>query len=454
MSKLSALVIIVGGGFSGIAAAKKLHEAGISFLVLEARERLGGRVFTKNLSADLYLDLGGQWIGPTQNRMYQLCEEQGLETFDTYDQGRNILDLGGKIRTYSGLIPKMDPLSLLNLDLILKKLERLARQLDINSPWTHPKAKAFDSVSLDFFIRKNSLTKSCEKVIRVGCETVFACELNEVSLLHALFYIRSGTSLECLINIKNGAQQHRIKGGMQSLVEQMAHPFLDKIRFNSPVTSIAKKEKEVRLTCGNIAYTTRKIILSVPPPLLAQIRFTPELPVAKRKLLERYAMGHVGKCFMIYSKPFWREKGFSGQVVSDNNSPFQTLFDCSPYEGKYGIILGFTIGNRAKSYFLQNEMERKSKMLEILEVYFGSEAKHPVNYFDYTMSDEIWSSGCYAGLKPTGAWTGFRDAYSKPSDPFYFAGTEASTRWNGYIEGAVLAGEAASLQVIKSLDHD
>lgn len=454
MSKLSPLVIIVGGGFSGIAAAKKLHEAGISFLVLEARDRLGGRVFTKNLSDDLYLDLGGQWIGPTQNRMYQLCEEQGLETFDTYDQGKNILDLGGKIRTYAGLIPKMDPFSLINLDLILKKLERLARQVDINTPWTHPKANAYDSVSLDYFVRKNSLTKSCEKVIRVGCETIFACELNEISLLHALFYIRSGTSLECLINIKNGAQQHRIKGGMQPLVEQMAHPFLDKIRFNSPVISIEKKEKEVRVICENMEYSTRKIILSVPPPLLAKIRFTPELPVEKRRLLERYAMGHVGKCFMIYGKPFWREKGFSGQVVSDKNSPFQTLFDCSPFDGKFGIVMGFTIGNRAKSYFLQNEMERKSKMQEILEVYFGPEAKHPVNYLDYTMSDETWSSGCYAGLMPTGAWTGFRDAYRKPADPFYFAGTEASTRWNGYIEGAVLAGEAASHQVIESLDHD
>lgn len=454
MSKLSPLVIIVGGGFSGIAAAKKLYEAGISFLVLEARERLGGRVFTKTISEGLYLDLGGQWIGPTQDRMYQLCEEHGLETFETYDQGKNILDLGGKIRTYAGMIPKMDPCSLINLDLILKKLEKLARQIDINYPWSHPKAKKFDAVSLDHFIRKNSLTKSCEKVIRVGCETVFACELNEISLLHALFYIRSGTSLECLINIKNGAQQHRIKGGMQPLVEQMALPFQDRIRFNSPVTGIEKTGNEVQVKGNDFEYTAQKIILSVPPPLLAKIRFTPDLPTEKRQLLERYSMGHVGKCFMVYEKPFWREKGFSGQAVADKNSPFQTLFDCSPADGRFGVLMGFTIGNRAKSFFLQDENARKAQLQEILELYFGQDSKHPTMYKDFTISDEIWSSGCYAGIMPTGAWTGFEDAYRKPSNPYYFAGTEASTRWNGYIEGAVLAGEAASLQVIKSLQHD
>jgi monoamine oxidase len=453
MSSSSPQVLIIGGGFSGIAAAKKLAEAGISFLVLEARERLGGRVYTKSFSEDLYLDLGGQWIGPTQDRMYQLCEEFGMETFETYDQGKNILDLGGKIRTYSGLIPKMDPISLINLDLILKKLERLARQIDINSPWQHPKAADFDAVSLDYFIRKYSYTPSCLEVIRVGCATVFACELNEISLLHALFYIRSGTSLETLINIKNGAQQHRIKGGMQPLVEQMALPFLDKIRFNSPVLEVEKKGKMIQVRGENFELNTQKLIFAVPPPLLAKIRISPELPVEKRQLLQRYSMGYVGKCFMIYKEPFWRQQGFSGQAVADENSPFQTLFDCSPADGKYGIMMGFTIGNRAKAYFIQSEEERKSQMREVLEVYFGHEAKKPIRYADFTMSDEIWSSGCYAGIMPTGAWTGFQDSYRKPLDPFYFAGTEASPKWNGYIEGAVLAGETASIQVINALRH-
>ena len=196
MNQQSVQVAIIGGGFSGIAAAKKLYESGISFLVLEARDRLGGRVFTRKFEGGYYLDFGGQWIGPTQDRMYALCKELGLNYFETYNQGKNILDLGGKLKTYRGTIPKLDPFSLINLDWLIRKLEKLAAQIDPEAPWKHPKASTFDGQNLDQFLKKYSKTKACYEVIRVGCETIFACDPHEISLLHTLFYIRSGTSLD------------------------------------------------------------------------------------------------------------------------------------------------------------------------------------------------------------------------------------------------------------------
>jgi monoamine oxidase len=444
-------VIIVGGGFSGIAAAKKLHESGVSFRVLEARDRLGGRVFTKTISEDLYLDFGGQWIGPTQDRMYELCQEYGIEYFETYNQGKNILDLRGKIKTYSGVIPKIDLLSLINLDWLIRKLERLARQIDLNSPWSHPKAGEFDSQSLADFLKKNSKTDPCFQVIRLGCETIFACELQELSLLHALFYIRSGTSLDCLINIKNGAQQHRIKGGMQTIVDRMAKDFSEHISFNSPVRKIEKTDTGILVYSDIGSYSCQKVIFAVPPPLLDEIDIIPPLSQDKKMLLKNYPMGQVGKCFMIYKNPFWRKSGFSGQAVSDDASPFQTLFDCSPVDGNFGILMGFAIGNRARTYFDLSKEDRESRMKSLLVSYFGSEASSCIRYEDFTMTDEIWSRGCFAALMPTGAWTNFQDAYRKSEDQFYFAGTEAATRWHGYIEGAVLAGESAASEVLHSL---
>lgn len=451
MSNSSPKVLIVGGGFSGIAAAKKLHESGISFQVLEARERLGGRVFTKTLTEDLYVDFGGQWIGPTQDRMYELCREYGIEYFETYNQGKNILDLRGKIKTYTGVIPKIDLFSLLNLDWVIRKLERLARQIDLNSPWSHPKAGEFDSQTLEDFLRKNSKTNACYQVIRVGCETIFACELHELSLLHALFYIKSGTSLDCLINIRNGAQLHRIKGGMQTIVDKMAEAFPENIRFNSPVRKIEKTDSGILITSDSGSFTCEKVIFAVPPPLLEEIEIFPGLSEEKKNLIKDYPMGRVGKCFMVYKSPFWRKSGFSGQAVSDGITPFQTLFDCSPANSNYGILMGFTIGNRAKSYFELSKEVRKSQMQKLLVSYFGSEAANSIRYEDFTMTDETWSRGCYAALMPTGAWTNFRDSYRKSADPFFFAGTEAATRWHGYIEGAVLAGESAANEVLISL---
>ena len=383
--------------------------------------------------------------------MYELCREYGIEYFETYNQGKNILDLRGKIKAYTGVIPKIDLISLLNLDWVIRKMERIARQIDLNSPWSHPKAGEFDSQTLEDFLRRNSKTNACYQVIRVGCETIFACELNELSLLHALFYIKSGTSLDCLINIKNGAQLHRIKGGMQTIVNKMAEDFPENIRFNSPVRKIEKTDSGILVTSDSGSFTCEKVIFAVPPPLLGEIEILPGLSQEKKNLLQDYPMGRVGKCFMIYKTPFWRKSGFSGQAVSDGNTPFQTLFDCSPANLNHGILMGFTIGNRAKTYFELSKEDRKSQMQSLLVSYFGKEAANAIRYEYFTMTDETWSRGCYAALMPKGAWTNFQDTYRKSADPFFFAGTEAATRWHGYIEGAVLAGEAAANEVILSL---
>lgn len=453
MSEHSVSVAIIGGGFSGIAAAKKLHEAGVSFLVLEARERLGGRVYTKCFDRDYYLDLGGQWIGPTQDRMYELCHELGVSYFGTYNQGKNILDLGEKLKTYRGTIPKLDFFSLLSLDWLIRKIEKLARQIDPKAPWNHPKAKEWDSQHLDEFLLKHSKTKACYNVIRVGCETIFACDPDQLSLLHALFYIRSGTSLDCLIHVKGGAQQDRIKGGMQTLVEAMAKPFLNQIRFQSPVKAITHSLSGVTIEGNYFSVHAEKVILAVPPPLLAQISFSPVLPSQKLQLLHNYPMGRVAKCFMIYEKPFWRELGFSGQSVADDKTPFQTLYDCSPADSSKGILMGFVVGSRAEQFFSIEKTERKEKMESVLFRYFGEKAKESIEYQEFSMADEAWSRGCYAALMQPHAWTEFQDAYRSSIPPLYFAGTEAATKWHGYIEGAVLAGESAASEILAATHH-
>ena len=444
-------VIIIGAGFSGVAAAKKLHEAAIPFLLVEARERLGGRVYTKQISEELYLDLGGQWIGPSQDRMYALCKSYSLEYFETYDQGYNVLDLKKQVKKFKGLIPNLDLFSLINLDFVLKKLERLAKTIPEDSPWLHPKALEFDQVSLAAFVAKHCKTKSCQKVITLALETVFAAELNEVSLLHALFYFKSGRDLNTLINIKNGAQLHRIAGGMQTLVERMAQPFMEQIKFNHPVDRIRKEDGVFTVKGEGFSYKAKKIIMAIPPILAGKINFHPMLSSAKRQVMDRIAMGQVGKCFMVYQKPFWRESGFSGQAFADEHSPFQSMFDASPKEADFGIMLAFTIGNRAKAYFENTKEKRKAIMLSKLVAYFGKDAELPMLYEDFSMTDEAWSRGCYAGIYPTGAWTGFQDAYSKTENDIYWAGTEASKVWFGYIEGAVRAGETAADNILSDL---
>lgn len=444
-------VVIIGGGFSGIAAARALHQRNIPFILLEARDRLGGRTYTKPLAGDRYVDLGGQWIGPTQDRMYELAREYGIAWYDTYNEGKNLLDLNEKLRSYTGLIPKMDVVSLINIDFVLKKLERMARRISVDTPWSHPSAQHWDSLTLEAFVRKHCWTKNCYKVVRAGLETVYACELNEVSLLHALFYIRSGTNLNNLLSIEQGAQQHRLEGGMQPLVEKMAEPFKTSIRLNAPVRSIRDTGNGIVVEADGWSITSSRVILAVPPVLISDIRFTPELPLRKTQLLQKMSMGIVGKVLAIYPKPFWRTNGFSGQVVADEHAPFQTLFDASPAHGEYGALMAFCIADRARDFFSREESERRKLTLACFTRYFGQEAATPEHYVDHCWANEAWSRGCYAALYPTGAWTNFQDTLAAPVGPIHFAGTETSKVWYGYIEGAVRAGERAAQEVMKAL---
>lgn len=444
--------IVVGAGFSGLAAGRILHKENKSFLLLEARDRVGGRTHTRHFENGKYVDIGGQWIGPTQDRMYDLAREHGIEWYETYNEGKNILDLNRVIKTYTGLIPKMDIPSLINIDMVLKKLDRMAKKIELSNPWSTSQAKTWDSMSLETFARKHCYTRNCYKVVRAGLETVYACELNEVSLLHALFYIRSGTNLNVLLSIKDGAQQHRIKGGMQPFAEKLAKKFQTSIRLNNPVKRITQSDDLISVSGDGFEYKAKRVIVAIPPVLIQDIEFSPSLPLKKQQLLQKLSMGIVGKVFGVYEKPFWRKNGFSGQVVADEHAPFQTFFDSSPADSSYGVLLAFCIANRARDFFLQDEQSRKKIALEYFERYFGEEAAQPLYYTDHCWADEAWSKGCYAGIYPTGAWTNFENELAKPYGSIFWAGTETSDVWYGYIEGAVRAGERTAQEVLNSLN--
>lgn len=440
--------IIIGGGFAGISAARTLHKRGKSFVVLEARDRLGGRVHSTKVLDDVTIELGGQWIGPTQDRMYELVDEFNIETFPTYDDGKCVLDLNKKISTYSGLIPKVDVISLFYIDSAIKKLDKMAKTISVDAPWSHPKAKEWDSMSLASFLQKKIKTKKALQIIQAGFETVMACKLSEVSLLHVLFYIKSGKNVDTLLNIKNGAQQDRIVGGMQRIVEKMASPFSSNIHFESPVVKIEQHEKGCTVYTKTQSFQSEKIIIAIPPVLAGRLEYSPPLSIAKQQLLQKIPMGIVVKCYAVYKTPFWRKKGYSGEAVTDENSMHQTVFDNGAPNADYGVLIGFSIANRATELMKFTVEERKELFVKTLVRYFGEEAKDISHYEDKCWAEEEFSQGCYVGYLPPGVWTHYKDEIRNPENNIHWAGTETATVWNGYIEGAVRSGMRAANEIL------
>lgn len=442
--------IIVGAGFAGLTAARRLAEAGLRVKLLEARDRVGGRVHTHHLDESTYVDLGAQWVGPTQDAIYALAAEFGIPTFPTYNQGRNTLLLNGRVSTYQGLIPKLDPLSLWNLDRVLKRLERLTARIDLDDLAGSPNAMRLDQQSLGAFLDRHVRFANARQIIDAGLETIFAAGAAEISLLFALFYAKSGTSLNSLLEIDRGAQQDRFVGGAQPLLQRLAEPLGDAVRLSWPVRRVSQTATGVTVSGERGSETCARLIIAIPPTLAGRIDYHPLLPALRDQLTQRMPMGTVIKCYAVYESPFWRERGLSGQAVADASSPLQTVFDNSPVDGKPGMLMGFSLAGRARQLLRRSADERRRIVLNEFVRLFGPDAATPCHYIDRSWADEEWSRGCYTGLMPPGTVTGYSDALRRPCGRIHWAGTETATRWNGYIEGAIQSGHRAADEVLQA----
>ncbi len=440
-------VIVVGAGYSGLTSAKKLIDLKKKVLVLEARDRVGGRVFTQIRADGSYIDLGGAWVGPSQDKFYELIKKCNILTFPTYDDGKSRIWFGKKLKSYKGLIPPLPIGSLLDLDFAIKKINRLSKKINLLLPWESKNAQKWDEMTLATWMNQTMYFKTSKELFKIACQTIWAAEPSEISFLHALFYIKSGGNLDRLMNIKNGAQQDRINGGAMKPALHLADEMKDQILLNHTVKSIHQEKDMIKISGDNFEYYAEKVIVAIPPVVQQKITFSPPLSAKRTQLLQRLPMGVVTKTFAIYEKPFWRENGLNGLAVS-NNGYTSVIFDNSPDDGSKGILMGFVLANKAKEFSTLSFEERKSSILLSFSTLFGEEAKNPLEYIDHSWALEEFSGGCYAAVFPSGVWTSLGEELRKPHFNIHWAGTETSEIWNGYIEGAIRAGERAALEVI------
>lgn len=441
-------VIIVGAGYAGLTAAELLHNAGKDILVLEARDRVGGRVYTKYIDNETYLDLGAAWVGPTQDHFYETIRNNGCETFKTYDKGLSKMWINDKVKSYKGLIPPLPIFALLSLDFAIKKLNKLSKAIDLNKPWTSEKAKKYDGMTLQTWMNQNMNSKKARLMFKIAAEAIWAADPAEISFLHALFYIKSGQNLDVLMNVAGGAQEERIKGGAQKPALKIAEKLSEKIKLIAPVSSILQANNELEITVKGQKFYAKKVIMSIPPPMISKIKFEPALSSTKISLLQRMPMGAVVKTFAIYDKPFWREEGLNGLAAAGHGYT-SVVFDNSPDDASKGILMGFVLANNAKAFLELSAEERKNSILDSFETLFGTEAKNIQAYEEQSWVNEEFSGGCYAAYMVPGAWTSLGHVLREPSGHIHWAGTETATHWNGYIDGAISSGKRVANEILE-----
>jgi monoamine oxidase len=441
--------VVIGAGLSGLCAARRLRAAGRSVAVVEARDRVGGRTLSRTLGSDV-VDLGGQWIGPTQRRVEALAEELGVRSFPQYCEGRKVFAVGGDVKTYAGDIPSLPPLSLVELQLTIWRLDALAKRVPRRAPWETRDAEKLDALTLEAWKRRHVRSRGARAVLDIATRAIFAAEPVEVSFLHFLFYLRSGGGLMRLAQIRDGAQERRLVGGAQQLSERLAERLGDAVVLDSPVRAIEQTEDGVTVRAERGALEARRAVVALAPALADRIELSPSPGAMRDQLTQRMPMGSVIKCIAVYERPFWRERGLSGEAVSDEG-PVRLAFDDSAHDGSQHALVAFVLGEAAREWSGRDPDERRRAVLASLARFFGPEAARPTDYVDRDWTAERYSAGCYVGLMPPGVMTTCGRALREPCGRIHWAGTETATEWNGYLDGAIEAGERAADEVSAAL---
>ncbi|MCR2810378.1 MULTISPECIES: NAD(P)/FAD-dependent oxidoreductase [unclassified Microbacterium] len=454
MVELNRDVVIVGAGAAGLTAANQLKKAGLSVAVLEARDRVGGRLWTDVIDGAM-LEIGGQWVSPDQGALIETLADLGLETYDRYRAGDSVyVDQHAQLTRFTGEIFPVPPATEKAMVELIELLDSLAAQMDPDRPWAHPDAEALDRVSFEAWLAEHTDDEEARDNIALFIAGAMLTKpAHTFSTLQAVLMAASAGSFSHLVDA-DFILDKRVVGGLQQVPLLLAERLGDDVFLGQAVrtlewgTSTGAGSPRVTAVADGMTVRARFAILALAPNLYPRISFVPALPRLQHQMHQHLSMGFVIKVHAVYDRPFWREQGLSGTAFS----PYQLVheaYDNTNHDDPRGTLVGFVSDQHADDVFRLSAEERKERILESLSHYYGPEAKNPVVYYESDWGSEEWTRGAYAASFDLGGLHRYGADLRAPVGPIRFACSDLAGAGYQHVDGAIRMGRLAAAQLIQ-----
>jgi monoamine oxidase len=416
-------VVVVGAGFCGLTAASELKAAGVDVLVLEARERVGGRVEARPNGLGETVDTGGQFICDDMPEVMALAKSRGKTLVES--------DFGGSYVTQ----PVMP----------LRQAERAyARSMALRERMKgiSPDDPEIAGLSVGAWLKTQDEPVDVKAAFRSMIEGLWCLGLDVLPLWYLIDNDRRITN-------EVGELQYQLAETMHSLAADLAHNLGDRLRLAAPVGRIERGADGVRVLTAGGMFAADAALVAVPPVMASRIFYAPALPPALAKALGAWRSGTVIKVLVRYTRAFWRDSGLSGMVMW-REPPSLFAFDASR-DAAHPSLAFFVGGPLAVEWGRRGEQALRAEVTARLVAALGPEAGEILDMTIRDWSGDRWSGGAYSDLVVDMKARDAESVIRTAAPPLFFASSELSPSFPGYIEGAIVAGKQAAARMIAAL---